>query len=289
MEAKAWIMLRVLLNHFHRTNAPALLKFLPQEEARIVQSLEVQSDDVAAALIHPKELLARIHYSWLLPAIQTLPSVLHEPLCRSLSEQQALNLKPLLGISYDDTVQAPASHAQTFLLSQLSSLVTPSTLLPLAFLPDTSLSFLANLEKSKLVEVIDFLGVHDLAEGLRYIIDKNFLKQLFDCLSERKRQFLKLCLHQQEKVIATRLDLVNWDGTCEKLDNLLHRRGLFRLGKALCGQHGDLLWYITHTLDSGRGQIILKHFSPNMTPGITTALVGQVHNVMKFIEQKSTL
>jgi hypothetical protein len=289
MEAKAWVMFRVLLNRYHPTNAPALLKFLPGEEVRAIQDLEIKSDDVDAALVSPKTTLSCIHYSWLLPLIQALPTALQNPLVNSLSEAQAQQLRALVDkTSSADTPIAPtALPVQTFLIEKLYRNAVPATLLPLPYLPQSTFTALAHLEKAQIVELIDFLGIHDVAESMRYIIDKNSLKKIFDCLSDRKKQFLKRCLQQQEKMTATRLDLTTWDGNCDKLDTLVHRRGLLRLGKALCGQHSDLMWYITHTLDSGRGQILLKHFSPTPIAGITSVLAEQVINVMKFIEPKN--
>lgn len=287
MEAKAWVMFRVLLNRYHPINAPVLLKFLPEEDLRTLQPLEIPSDDVTAALESPKALLARIHYSWLLASIQALPAILHGPLLGSLSEAQALQLMPLLGKTSSLHLPVPAAPLQAFLAEKLFHLVKPLTLLPLAYLPPSLLKVLAHLEKSQIVKMVDFLGIHDVSESMRYIIDKNLLKKIFACLSVQKRQFLKLCIQQQEKLTATRLDLTGWDGSCEKLDTIMHRRGLLRLGKALCGQHPDLVWYITHILDSGRGQILLKHFSPTVISGITPALVEQVINVMNFIEPKN--
>ena len=289
MEAKSWVMFRVLLNRYHPTNAPALLKFLPEEGRCAVQDLEIKSEDVSAALISPKTMLARIHYSWLLPLIKDFPSALQNPLVNSLSEAQAQSLRPL--VDKTSATEMPiipsALPVQTFLIEKLYRNAVPATLLPLPYLPQSTFTELARLEKAQLVGLIDFLGMHDVAESMRFIIDKNLLKKIFDCLSDRKRQFLKRCLQQQEKMTATRLDLTAWDGSCEKMDTLVHRRGLLRLGKALCGQHADLIWYITHILDSGRGQILLKHFSPTPITGITPVLAEQVINVMKFIEPKN--
>lgn len=290
MQLKGLVMMRVLLNRYHRANPAVLLKCLPQEESSALLSLDIASNDVASALVQPIELIKRIHYSWLITVIKNLPKMLHEPLLLALPEPFPSKLRLALGMpsTSDADAKSLGNPIKIFLINKLYALVKPPSVLPPSFLPTTSLSSLTEFNKTQLVELIDFLGLHDLAEGMRYIIDKKLLEKLSVSLSTQQREFIRLCMRQQEKIAATRLELDQWDGTPEKLKHLLHRRGLLRFGKALCGQHPDLLWHITHILDSGRGEIVMKYFSPEMTPGITPALAQQVINVMNFLQPKST-
>lgn len=287
MQSKGLVMMRVLLNRYHRANPAGLLKCLPQEERDAIQNLDLTSVDVTTALLQPMDLIQKIHYSWLIPSIKRLPQHLHEPLLRAFPEPSSSKIKAALGVAVPTENKALAKPIKAFLLNKLYALVKPPAVLPPSFLPPTPLSALIDLTKAQLVELIDFLGVHDLADEMRYIIDKKLLEKLFVGLTAHQKQFLRQCVRHQEKITSSRLELDQWDGTPEKLNTLLHRRGLLRLGKALCGQHPDLLWHLSHLLDSGRGEILMKHFSSEITPGITPALVQQVINAMNFLQPKS--
>lgn len=286
MNDKSQVFLRVLLNRFHRTNPAALLKSLPEKEYTEIQALDLSSNDFSPAFAKPSELISKIHYSWLLPAIKRFPNPVQESLLAALPDSASAKLKSSLGVLSKQSISM-GQPIREFLIHKIYSQIKPSTVLPIQYLPSSPLSFLLVMSKPKLVEMIDFMGLYDLAEGLRYIIDKNRLKKLLDCLSPGKRQFLRDCMRQKEKIAATRLSLTNWDGSCEKLNEILHRRGLLRLSKAICGQHPDFIWHLTHRLDSGRGEFLKKHYTAETTVGITPALVQQLLNVDNFLNPKS--
>ena len=71
---------------------------------------------------------------------------------------------------------------------------------------------------------------------------------------------------------------------CTKLKIAIHRRGLFRLAKALCGQHPDLIWHIAHVLDSGRGNVLLKQYQAKESTKVTKLLRQQTVSLMKSLK-----
>jgi hypothetical protein len=204
-----------------------------------------------------------------------------------LPEPQKTKIGKVLAIPLKSAEPLP-KFVQYALLKNITLQVKPQDVLPLAYLPNTVLSPLSTLNKNQLVALIGFLGVHDLAESIRHIINKKFLAKLYNVLNAKQKHCLRTCLHKPEKVVSTKMEIEKWDGDPKKLDTMLQRRGLVRLGKALCGQHPDLVWYITHTLDSGRGGILLQNFSPEATTGVTPHLVQQVVNMIDFLNTKES-
>jgi hypothetical protein len=284
MEARGPVVLRVLLNHFHQTVKDNMLRCLPSEEARQVRQQDTSSNNAEAILDWPNEFLGRIHYSWLQPHIEKVPQAFQGALISALPDSQASKLRSRLKIS--DKFM-PSLPIQKYLKSTLCRQLRLDEVLPISFLPNSPLSLLVEWDKNQLVELIDFLGIHDLAGEVRHVIDKDRLNKLSPCLTHRQKQFLRICLHQQEKLVSSRIGLDVWQGDCEKLNRNLHRRGLLRLGKALSGQHRDLVWHIAHILDVGRGNILLQYYSPAIVPGVTSTLVLQVTNLMSFLQTKS--
>lgn len=287
MQTKSWIILRVLLNR-HQKAPEKLLQFLPPDDAKGIASINVPSDKAELVLTQPSESIKRIHYSWLLPALKTIPKVLLDSTLTILPKIDAEKLRLLLKQPKSDReIGSLAPCIQTFLINTLFSHVKPSHILPLEYLQTTPLTPLIQLKKNQLMDLIDLLGIYDLADEVRGLIDKERLRKIYACLKPKQRTFLRTCLHQKEQVSATRLKLDTWNGDCAQLDKILHGRGLIRLAKALSGQHPDFIWHLTHILDSGRGSRLLSHYSETAVPNITQALTQQVLNLLNIVNTKS--
>ncbi|NGX42754.1 MAG: hypothetical protein K940chlam7_01041 [Chlamydiae bacterium] len=284
MQDKSSMMLRLLLNRYHEGTTESVLKGLPEEERRKVLDLPLVSKDVLPALRQPIEAMQHVHYSWLIPQLQSISkrklrlviSILPEHLATKLCDTLKMTSKPL-------TLSTPM---RSFLRSQLHNAIEFNDVLPVEYLPATEMTRVAKLRKRELVDLIDYLGLYDLAEEIKHIVDRKLLKSLYECLSKKKHIFLRECLHQREKLVTQRLQLEHWDGDCQKLAKLLHHRGMVRLGYALSGQHPDLLWHITHILDTGRGEKLSRYYHKEGIPGVTQALKKQVQIVLKEFNKR---
>ena len=278
-------MLRVLVNQYQPRKPEILLKALPQEEIKAILSQEVQPDAIKFVCLSPEEILQKVHYSWLKPEIEKWPSPIREMIVLSLPEPQISKLLPLCGTSAG---MSPSSSSLTkkFMLSQFYAKLGYKEILPAACLPISPLSPLIEWKKERLIELLDLLSMYDLVAEVRQMIDKNQVMRLQNALSPLQRIFLRSLLPQKEKVTGTPLKLKDWNGVPQQLQQLLQKRGIARIGKALCGQHPDFLWHLTHILDIGRGNLIASCYSTNSFPGVTPALVQQVVNVMNFLNHK---
>lgn len=284
MPPKCSILLKVLVSHFHPGAGESFFKGMPKEMIKDVLRQNVVLDDPAIALTWPEDVIAHTHYSWLAPLIQQVPQPLQASMVAALPEPQSSRLKSYLKIA-----TAPTSLAESvkrFLIYRLCHQWQLHAILPRQYLPPSELIPLLELSKGELVELIDFLAMHDLAESIRHIVDKKNLKSIYLCLTPKKQQYLRLCLHQKEKIATPKLEIDKWDGDVDKLNLMLHRRGMFRLGKALCGQHPHFMWHITHILDTGRGSALSKHYQEKEIAGVTPFLVQQVLALLNFLKKK---
>jgi hypothetical protein len=281
MEARGWIMLRVLMNRYNPQTGNALLKLLPAEDLKAVMSQDIRSTDLTPLMLQPQKILTNMHYSWLKPLIDQFPSNLHPLFLGALTPVQSLYLQKKMEIK-STSLSEPVKN---FILHQVYALLKDPQPLPIEYLPETELSPLAKWSKKDLVMLIDFLGLYDLAPEIRSIVNKRYLENIYSCLSSKQLYYLKICLYQKDKLVIPKLGINPAEKNCERLKSLLHQRGLIRLGKALCGQHPDLMWYVTHTLDIGRGTILARYYQAQMLTNITTILKLQVVNVMNFIKK----
>ena len=270
-------MLRVLINRYNPKAGNALLKFLPAEKAAMVMNQDIDSADFTPLLQQPQKSVARMHYSWIQPILESFPEPLQSAVLATLTAEQIAGLKKTSPIPISDVAKA-------FIIDQLSQHLNIKEHVPIEYLPKTEFSSLAHLTKRQLVNFLDFLGLYDLASEVRHIVNRNYLKNIYTCLTPKQFYYLKVCLNQKEQIVSPKLGIDPAKLDCQKLKQIIHRRGLVRFGKALCGQHPDLIWHIAHILDMGRGNILLKEYQPKEVPKVTKILKQQVVNLMNFLK-----
>lgn len=286
MTAKHAFLMRVLINRYHKGSPEPLLRFLPEPLAEEVRHQESNSSEFSPLLVPSAEMLGRVHYSWLIPIVQKLPARAQASLLRALPAKQAKPLSRHLKIDLHGEPLAPV--LQTFMVRLAhQNLPDSKNILPIEYLPPTPLSTLAGYNKQELVELVNYLGIHDLAEEIRSVVDTRKLKGVYSCLSVKEQQYLKYCMHLKEKFSAPSLGLEKWGGDCNKMKAALQVRGLIRLGKALSGEHPDLIWHIAHILDTGRGVALSKYYAKKPVGGLTPALANQVTTLIGILKKKS--
>lgn len=275
MDKRGRMILRVLINRYNPKAGNALLQFLPEEEAKAVLNLDIRSNDLGPIIEGPKPTLSRIHYSWFQTYLDRFSSFLH-PSLHLLIGTRHISLPP------DTTV---SEAVERFLLAKINQILNIYDHIPVDYLPVTELTMLAKWSKAQLVNLADFLGIYDLASEVRGIVNKVYLKNIYTCLSPKQFHYLKMCLNKKEQIVAPRLGIDPTVQDCKKLNKIIHRRGLLRLGKGLCGQHPDLVWHISRILDKNRGSIVLKEYQPKEHPKVTEILKQQLYNVISYVKE----
>jgi len=287
MHLKSTVMLRVLLNYYHQNAFEPLLKYLPADEQQAVLAQKITSQDVKVALTPASDLVTMIHYSWLVEPIQQRSKEEQLFILSSLPEGIFPKLNRILALP----LSAPyplAQPVQSLFRSMLYKQLNCANILPPALFSPSKLNFLASWGKQELIELVDFLGIYDLANLVRQIIDKHKLKLIYACLSSSEKQFMRTCLHSKDKITLPQLELEPWQGDPKKLKELVHRRGLLRLGKALSNEAPDLIWTVSRLLDKGRGTILFQYGIQKATPAISSVLLQQIENSINFIKTKSS-
>lgn len=277
MKKREHIILRVLVNRYNPKADNALLKFLPKEEAQTILSQDISSIDLLPIIQQPQNMLAKMHYSWVQPILKEFPESVQPVIISALTHEQILGLKM-------SSPLAISNIAKSFILNQLYQYLHINEHAPIEYLPANEFSVLAKWTKSQLLNLMDFFGLYDLASEVRHIVNRNHLKNIYTCLTSKQFYYLKVCLRQKEQLISPKLGIDPTKQNCPKLKQTIHRRGLLRLGKALCGQHPDLVWHMAHTLDIGRGNILLKEYQLEELPKVTKILKQQLLNLINFIK-----
>lgn len=251
-----------------------LLMLLSEKEKALVASIEVGEKGPVSPL------LEMVHWSWFIPTLKAYPEKEQLLFLSALESLSSENLRQELQVT-GETKPLSKSGALFFQQVLLSSLTgAHDRLLPVEFLPTSPLKQLLYLSKKQLTYLIDFLSLYDLAHELRQIVETKILKRIYSFLSEEERKFLKTAMAHKELHPPPRIGLDKWEGSKEAFRHLLHKRGLTRLGAALSGQHPDLVWYVCHRLDIGRGNALFKLSAKEAPPGLCEQSTRQIEELI---------
>lgn len=285
MQDRSSTFLRLLLNHYHKGPLDPVLAPLADEEAKAVSELPINQGNFEEILSAPLYVLSKVHYSWLVEKIKEMPANSVIYLLGFLPQGQAEKIQTALKIKGDIPSFSPLM--KRFVLSRIANDLPFKDSPPFESIKESELSQLNRLKKQELVQLIDFLGLYDLTEEIHNIVDKKLLENIYSALTPKKKAYVKKCLLSKEKLVTNRLNLEYWDGDPAKLAKLLHHRGMVRLGYALCALDENLVWYVTHTLDSGRGKKLLRYINDKEIPTVTKTLREQVLDVIAFFNKES--
>ncbi len=274
------MVLKAFLSRCEPEKKTALERFLPEAERLEIETLPFRSEEVMPDRFSNGHILEKVHWSWFLPTLKTYPETEQKLFLSALDAYAVKNLAKALTLSPNgqEISEIGRSFFRKMLLDSLAG--AQNRLLPIEYLPASRLNRLLNLSKKELTRLIDFLSLHDLAAELRQIVETKILKKIYSLLSEEERKFLKNAMAHKDPFTLGRLGLERWDGLEESLRTLLHKRGLARLGAALSGQNPDLVWYICHQLDIGRGNALHKLYSKEPIHGVSDAIARQIEEII---------
>jgi len=277
------LFFQFLLNKYHPTDRDEVTQCLSEEIRNTLFESITTWNDPSVLLKLPAVKIKNIHYSWFISILELYPEHLR-PLFAAALPQPA-NHRLLARLKAAPETHIATTLGRQYLLSELVKKLDIDAITPIEHLSPSPLSYLLELSKEQLLELIDFLGLYDLAEEVSRIVDKNELKKIYSCLSIKKQHFLRSCLLSKEKVSVPKLELEKWNGEQEILERTLHKRGLVRLGKGLSGQSSDFIWHILHRMDIGRSQLLSRYLSSKEDPGITSIMIQGIQTVHNFFKK----
>ncbi len=225
------------------------------------------------------KVLHSVHYSWFIPIIKSY-SINSHYFLPALTKTQVKKIAPHLNdISQEEITPLAQKYFSNLLLYSLIG--EKNDLLDSKFLPPSRLNVLLSLTKEQIVSVIDYLGLYDLAKIIFQIVDPKALKMIEQSLSKKKRVFLQSILQKKHPLSFPPLQ---WDKKPESLASTVHKRGLLRFSKAFCFQHNDFLWYISHKLDVGRGNTLIKQSQTKIDAKMSDLLIDDILSILSYLQ-----
>ncbi len=275
MKSRQEIVLKAFLVAAAPERRESLARHLPDERRAALSEYPDIPLEIEESTESPFD---HIHWSWFAPVIQSYPEKEQKLFLRALNPRIQKPLSKTIDLS--PSADSISPMGANFLRKTLLDDMQEEEILPIHHLPSSPLNLLLQIEKKKLIQLIDFLSLYDLSYEIRQIVETKILNKIYSCLSDEERQFLKVTSHHKEPYPPVKIHLEKWDGTKGELRRMLHKIGLARLGCALVGQHPDLIWHVCHQLDSGRGKALAKLSQGKPMPGVAKWLSEQLKELV---------
>lgn len=256
-----------------------LVRFLPREELSQMEAIDFAHPDWVDSPIKIDDALDLVHPSWLLAFLQTCPPFELGCFLASLQPQQANALKSQLRYLRPLPPLTPLGKAY-LRAALLKKIPLVEQAIPLQALPQSSFLPLASFSFRDLVRLSFSLGLRDLSQYFRQVIDKAKLKNIEQALSQEERQIVQQLSLKKDPLSMGRQGFDAWDGHPEKLRMMIEQRGINRLAKALFSEHSSLLWYITHIFDTARGAFFQKVCTESPTEATHLILQEQIFETL---------
>ena len=281
MRLPSEMVLKAFLSRSSPEKRERLERFLPENEKIRLHNLPTFSEEMTPDRFSSGSVIENVHWSWFIPTLKTYSEREQKLFLSALSPVVAQSLGHSLGFSppFEEISETAKSYLRELL--QHSLIAYKERLLPIDYLPPSPLKELFKLSKKELTHLIDLLSLYDLSSELRQIVETKILKKIYCFLTEEEKAHLKKIASKKEPFPVARLNLDRWDGTEETLRVLLHRRGLARLGLALSGQDPDLIWYVCHQFDIGRGNALFKLCTKEAAQNVSDAMVREIDELIR--------
>ena len=275
------IIFKYLLDNSKKQDKERLYSYLEDVEKNNLSFLPSLKKKLDVKDFLLNDLIDTVHYSWFLPIMKIYPEDEANLFLLSLNKEQKKSIQKNLNIKANEDVLN--KEAKFFFKSLLlkSLIKKEDSLLPLDYLPDSEMNILLNFTKAKLVDLIDLMSMYDLAKELKMVVMTSSLKKIHSYLSEREKIILKKANEYKDPINSKNLMLERYLDDKAMFRSALHKRGLVRLSLALSLENIDLIWYICHYLDIGRGSFIFNESKKNKNPNIATVLKKQVLDIVK--------
>ena len=223
------------------------------------------------------ELLGKIHPSHFIEIFSKIPQENKIVYISALPPHVRKEVATSLHIT--DSLYEYDKKFQEVICNEIMQLLTDGkeAMLPLSYIPEDPLLFLAKSDSIELSTLCCFLGLFDLFDEIKHVINGKLLVKLEDALSDDELRLLRnIEGWRSDKISFEEIGLERWNGDTAILRSVIKERGINRLAKALMASPGDLVWFVEHLMDGQMKSEFRKYRAEMSNREIIDALVKQV-------------
>ena len=250
-------ILQRLIYHTHPDDFETFLKYFDEKERNALSHLPKYAEPIALHLDSATEMLHKFHYSWYIEAFEKCPKKLRKELLHVFSPHQKERLSKHLEIK-ESKKKLPLPLNKYFtdwFLKEIGYQQLP----PSCFFSHSIFIKLIHKSKKQLVSDLHHLGIIDIANMAKRIVDQKTLKELINFLNpNQKKLYSEAQKKYNEPLASTTKDVKKKLEDDRSFTNFLEKRGILRLAKSLASENSFFIWHLAHILDKGRGDEFLS-------------------------------
>ncbi|MEX1013020.1 MAG: hypothetical protein WD595_03960 [Waddliaceae bacterium] len=270
-------------NRYRKDKNDDFLHLLSSEDADSLKNASHHHTDLSLVFPVSHRHLENVHYSWLIPIFQKLNPQLLPYAIAIIPEEQREKLAETLSVKEYPTALPPPICR--FLYTKLFPIINDELHLASCDLSTSPLSPIFDFSKQMLLEMIDLLGMFELTEIIKKIVDKTRLQKIYHCLNQEEKKFLLQLQKEKRPLFSIKISLNQWDGSISQLRKLIHKVGMIRLAGALSGENDDFIYAFLHRLDIGRGRHLLKLLEKKEIKTNKKTMMKQTRQLLEFLKQ----
>ncbi len=274
----------LFLNRYYKKEKADFFDLLSSEDAEVLKRASHQQKDLSLIFPDSEKHLENVHYSWLIPIYQKIDTQLLPFAISIAPEEQREKLAKAMSVKVPPARLSPPIYR--FLYGKLFPAITQELHLPSSDTSHSSLHSLFNFSKHTLLKMIDLLGMFELAETIKKIVDRTRLKKIYHCLNPLEKKFLLQLQKEKKTLFSIKISLSQWDGSTSQLRRLIHKVGMIRLAGALSGQDEDFIHAFVHRLDIGRGKHLLRLLEKDQIKTNEKTITKQTRQLLQFLTQE---
>lgn len=257
MQEGAREVLQRLLYHAHPDDFDAFLKYFEEKERGLLDRLPKHPDPIRLHIDNPMAILQKYHYSWFIEPLESCPEPVQKELLLVFSQEQQQKLMKLLKtkIAKKEPAEIVRRYFTQWFLKKLGYDLLP----PSCFYTDSPFQSLTTMNKNHLVRLLHQLGIIEIANMAKRIVDKKTLKDLMHFFTPNQKKLYKEAQKKyNDPLPSVTKDLNKKLEDDRSFNHFLEKKGLLRLAKGLASESRFFVWNLAHILDRGRGQEFLS-------------------------------
>lgn len=250
-------VLQRLIYFAHPEHFNQHLKYFDEKERVQLASLPKVENPLQLHLDPIEQPLHLFHYSWYIDCFKKCPKHVQPLLLTIFNEEQIKKIEKILEIKLSSKKLSSVVHKffSHWVLKQIGYDVLP----PICFFSHVPGFKLLSIEKRTLVKVLHQLGILDIANMSKRIVDKKTLNEILKFLSPEQKKFFNEAQKKYNEPLACSIKELNKQLEDDRnFTQFLEKRGLLRLAMALANENSFLVWHLAHILDQGRGTEFLS-------------------------------
>lgn len=250
-------VLQRLLYHAHPDDFDTFLKYFEEKERTILDRLPKRPEPIHLHIDNPHIALQTYHYSWFIKPLESCPEPVRKELLVVFSEQQQQKLSKLLKIKLSN--KQPSEIVRKYFTHWFLKKLGYDLLPPSCFYTNSPFQALSTMNKNHLVRILHQLGIIEIANMAKRIVDKKTLKDLMHFFTPNQKNLFKEAQKKYNDPLPSMTKDLNKKLEDDRsFNHFLEKKGLLRLAKGLATESRFFVWNLAHILDLGRGQEFLS-------------------------------